>query len=61
MSSITKENILKKGGIAEVCRWHNVVTKEKQKHIKTSHILLPPDFLKKECLPVYPESKYFVR
>ena len=50
----------KKEGIAEVRRWHNVV-KEKQIWKETHCILLPPDFLKKECVTVESESKYFVR
>jgi hypothetical protein len=61
MSSLKKENILKKEGVAEVCRWYNVVTKEKPKHIETPHILLSPKFWKKECVTVYPDSKYFIR
>ena len=60
MSSINKEYTAKKEGIAESRRWRNVVMEEEQK-LKTPLTLLPPDFLKKECVTVYPDSKYFVR
>ena len=54
----------KKEGIAEIRRWHNIV-KNKQLLKETlkekKYILLPPDILKKVCVKVESESKYFVR
>jgi len=60
MSNVQKEYTTKKEGITEALRWRNIVMKE-QNLTKTPLILLPPDFLKKECITVCSESKYFVK
>lgn len=52
---------IKKDGIAEAQRWHRIVSNKKINLKKTKYIILPPDILKKECVVVEPESKYFVR
>lgn len=58
MSSIEE----KTKGITEAKRWRNVVVKEKINQIqKNIYILLPPQILKKECITVYSESKYYIK